>query len=66
MTDEWSLKGKVRLTWFGTPLYSQETIETLRQKLIEDVEGLCDDRIGKAIISIINCRFGVEEVDNAE
>ncbi|HEC82546.1 MAG TPA: hypothetical protein ENI53_01510 [Thermoplasmatales archaeon] len=60
MTDEWSLKGKVRLTWFGTPLYSQETIETLRQKLIEDVEELFEERIAKLMVGIINRRFGVE------
>ena len=40
--------------------YPKQDIEALRQKLIEDVQGLCDDRIGKAITSIINRRFGVE------
>ena len=39
-------------------VYKKQDIETLRQKLMEDVKELCDDRIGKAIISIINRRFG--------
>ncbi len=46
-------------------IYFRQDIETLRQKLIEDVQGLCDDRIGKAITSIINRRFGVEEENHA-
>ena len=43
-----------------TRFFDKNTIETLRQKLIEDVQGLCDDRIGKSVISIINRRFGVD------
>ncbi len=74
--DNWSLKGKeanvvrVSTNIDGTlgfqayPIdlvYFGNDIEKLRQKLIEDIKELCDDRIGKAVISIINRRFGVEE-----
>ena len=69
MTDNWSLKGKVRLIWFKTPLYSQETIETLRQKLIDDILKFYDancclvsEKEKKELIELINRRFGVEEV----
>lgn len=82
MSDDWSLKGKeikaiddVSLYPQWSPVktfYSKEDIETLRQKLIEDIQQYFDKLseeykedfgyISSEIIEkIINKRFGVEK-----
>jgi hypothetical protein len=70
---EWSLKGKGGYLsgyndkgHFSESVYKSEDIETLRQKLIEDVTAMREDlftgRNWKTVVlSIINKRFGVKE-----
>ncbi|OYT62033.1 hypothetical protein B6U81_01740 [Thermoplasmatales archaeon ex4484_30] len=65
MKDNWSLKGKIRLTWFGTPLYSQETIETLRQKIIEDINNHLKE-IGIGYSAGSDCQKACKEIMIAE
>ena len=79
MIDGWSLEGKIGLEE-GTPvdkngnlqIYEKKYIETLRQKLIEDltkIDGAIyhyladEDRIlaKRTIKEVINKRFGVKE-----
>ncbi|MBE3093610.1 MAG: hypothetical protein IMZ52_01160 [Actinobacteria bacterium] len=69
MNDDWSLKDK---KWMidGELLYPEKYIETLRKKLIEDIEkdgnytdGQYNDWIEtpkKNVVEIINKRFGYE------
>ena len=60
----WSLKDKgMRGYPNGEPtgIYSQEVIETLRQKLIEDLCCGVDYVSPGKILHILNERFGVEE-----
>jgi len=69
---EWSLKGKLYYPTYrheGELHYKEEDIDTLREKLLEDVdlyfnEWLSEQKIimGKNIKDIINKRFGVDEV----
>lgn len=37
MTDDWSLKGRYGLLDNGKKIWTNEDIETLREKLIEDI-----------------------------
>ncbi len=67
MSDDWSLKGKDFDIADGT-LYMNYDIETLREKLIEDIKtvGCISEHHFKnmnphMVISIINQRFGVKE-----
>ena len=70
MSDEWSLRGKGVWKDYQFKMeehwYPASDIETLRQKLIEDIEedyanGLLDV-VGRTIMKeTINKRFGVEE-----
>lgn len=76
MTDDWSLKGKMKARWVdegtqledkhvGHPCYDRGDIETLRQKLIEDMKeesmnAVSDHLFISSILKIINKRFGVE------
>jgi len=66
MTDDWSLKGKQVFEEIAFTYFEVDDIETLRQKLIEDMKeymnGLGYIRYYDEIemIKIINRRFGVE------
>ena len=68
MKDEWSLKDKgMRSYPDGKPtgIYSQEVIETLRKKLITEIQMELYSRNGMefnhGIVEIINRRFGVKK-----
>ena len=78
MEDDWSLEGKVYYPEYkhsGELHYTEVHIETLRQKLIEDLINLTEHDVGeseyiielwddnqkKVITNIINKRFGVDE-----
>jgi len=75
MTDNWSLKGKGDYAGHFERMeyvFHIKDIETLRQKLIDDILKFYDancclvsEEEKKELIELINKRFGVE-VDNAE
>ena len=68
MADDWSLKGK-RINkpdceiCSRNNIYSEETLETLRKKLIEDINKNTEWALSTRIemIKQINKRFGVEK-----
>jgi len=73
MNDDWSLKGKKMRDYLdndyivsptqGIEIYSAEDIDTLREKLIKDIDTLYDDNWSiprGRVIDIINKRFGIE------
>ena len=68
-TDNWSLKGKGMKGYPDgerTLFYNPESIETLRQRLVEDIKQIDYDRIAKDnnydliddLVKIVNKRFG--------
>ncbi len=65
MTDDWSLEGVEIPAWDGVVhVYTQTSIEILREKLIEDIKTykkIDDGYAMEELIQIINKRFGVEE-----
>ena len=70
MSDDWSLKDNLYEDPDGLLTYHKRIIETLREKLIDDlIERLSNEcgTCGQSVISIkeiktiINKRFGVEE-----
>ena len=74
MSDDWSLEGKgiscgdcgktmIEVTG-EKHLYDDRIIETLRQKLIKDMNDITDMGFGdgrKNVLNAINKRFGVKE-----
>lgn len=74
MSDDWSLKDKKVTTWETNNVndmwytYKDTDIETLRKKLIDDIEQICRDEkyeelghMDYSLKRIINKRFGIEE-----
>jgi len=66
MSDDWSLEGVDIPAWGGVVhVYTQISIETLRQKLIDDIYDFIDDItiVSRPIlIKQINKRFGYLEI----
>jgi len=65
MTESWSLKHKIHIGFSegDCQVYRKEDIDTLREKLIEDIDTLYDDNWSiprGRVIDIINKRFGIE------
>ena len=74
MSEEWSLKGKENKTYIYREVkdeeiyYTPEDIETLREKLICDVQDLFSNSdwiqdFAEEVEDIINKRFGKDETD---
>ena len=65
MSDDkdWSLKGRWGLTDYGNKIYTEDDIETLRQKLIDDIKKcnqISHPYGSDDVIEKINNRFGKE------